>query len=228
MIDPSKPLINISVPGPYFLLDNFSLVLIYATAVLADYYICCRTSIPYQKYKKYHVLFHILLPFLFGPKDNIFSTPFITFPWFVASVGTYASQKYKYQQSKNDVSGPPQSLLSWLKSIGVEGFLQKLDRQPNGTTLTNNQVRIEGVKRLIQTATVMILGNEFITPLLLEDPNTLFTLRWYTTQSIYYGFLMGLKGYTLMVFSDIISSICQIVTGYRTLEVFNKPFLASR
>lgn len=229
MKDPSKPLINISVPEPLLSLDILPLVIIYVIGVLFDYYLYCRTSISYEKYKNWHRLLHVSIPFLIAPKNRSVYTPFIAFPWFVASVGAYASQKYKYRQLKGDISAStPQTLSSWLKSIGVDGFAQRSDRQPDGATLTNKQVRMEGVKRTIQVIFVMAFGSHFITPLLLQDPATMFTIPWYSARGIYYGFLMGVKGYTLMVSNDILSSICQIVTGYRVLEVFNKPLLSTR
>ncbi|KAI8077090.1 hypothetical protein BDF21DRAFT_422039 [Thamnidium elegans] len=228
MSDPSKPLINIPVPGPVLLLDLFPHTLFYIVIVLVDYYLYCRTSIPYQKYKTWYTLFHILLPFLIGPSNHGFTTPFIAAPWFVASVGAFCSQKYKDRQIKDETIKSPQSFLSWLKSIGIEGFTQKSDQQPNGTTLTYNQVRMEGLIRFIGVIFVMTMGSIFLTPFLLEDYNDFFTFPWYSTQCIYYGFLMGLKSYTLMISNDILSSIIQIVTGYRVLPVFNKPFLATR
>lgn len=229
MSDPSRPLINIPVPGPVLLLDLFPHTFFCVVIVLVDYYLCCRTSMPYAKFKPWYVTFHLLLPFLIGPTNHGLTTPFTVAPWFVASVGAFCSQKYKHQQLKDEtIPSSPQPLLSWLKSIGVEGFALKSDQQPNGTTLTHGQVRREGLIRFVGVIFVMTVGSLFLTPFLLEDYNEFFTFPWYSTQCIYYGFLMGLKGYTLMISNDILSSIIQMVTGYRILAVFNRPFLATR
>ncbi|KAI9251655.1 hypothetical protein EDC94DRAFT_287563 [Helicostylum pulchrum] len=220
MSDPSRPLINITVPGPVLLLDLFPHTLFYVVIVLVDYYICCRTSIPYAKLKSWYISFHVLLPFLIGPTHHGFTTPFTVAPWFVASVGAFCSQKYKHQQTSS-----PQPFLCWLKSIGYEGFVQQ---QRNDDTTSSSEVRMEGLKRCIGVVFVMSVGNVCLTPLLLEDYNEFFKLRWYSMECIYYGFLMGLKGYTLMISNDILSSVGQMVTGYRIVPVFNKPFLATR
>lgn len=226
MKDITKPLIDIPIPGPFILLGIFPLTLLYIAIVCFDYYLYCQTSIPYQKYKNWHCLFHVLIPFIFSPKLHQLSTVFQAFPWFVASVGAYSSQLYKYQQLKLD--GPPQSFKAYLISIGIEGLAQQPNRQPNGTTLTKRQVRIEGLRRLLNDVIAMALASKFLTPLLLQDPNTLFSLNWYSMQCIWFGFLMGFKGYTLMLCTDIGLAIGQIMSGFRILHVFDLPFLASR
>lgn len=212
----TKPLLNLSIPGPWIELDILPLTLFYVLITYFDYYLYCRTTYSFSKYKHWHQLYHLFIPFFFAPKRQAFSTAFIAFPWFVASVGAYSAQLYKYQQFK--LNGP-QSWKAYVISIGIEG-LSSQEKQDN--------VRMEGVKRLLNHAIIMALGKTLLTPILLPDPTMLFYMPWYTWNSIWFGFLMGFKGYTLMLCTDMGLAIGQILTGVPTLHVFNRPFLASR
>lgn len=235
--DVAGPLISIPIPGPFLLLDIIPLTLIYATVAYFDYYLYCQTSIPYQKYKNWHRLFHVSIPFLVAPKLHATSTSFIAYSWFTASVGSYASELYKKRQQqqlyqKLEKEGTAvvekQSFKVWIKSVGMEGLAESPERQPNGTTCTVEQVRKEGLKRILLGGVIMALASIFLTPLLLEDPPEMFTMHWYSPRCIYYGLLMGLKGYSLMVSNDMILAMFQVILGVRVMQVFRFPFLATR
>lgn len=218
----TKPLIEIPIPGPFILLGIVPLTLLYIVVSCLDYYLYCHINTPYAKYKHWHRLYHVMLPFVFAPKIHQTSTAFIAFPWFIASVGAYSSQLYKYQQAKLK-GGPPQGLIDYVICIGIEGLAQKTDRVQKP-----KEIRIEGVRRLLNNVIVMGLGTKFLTPMLLENPKTLFTFPWYSLQCIWFGFLMGFKGYTLMLSTDIGLAVGQIITGVSVLHVFDLPFLATR
>ncbi|KAI7889853.1 uncharacterized protein EV154DRAFT_513103 [Mucor mucedo] len=220
MDDYIKPMIDISIPGPYIQLDIVPLTLFYMVISYLDYYLYCRTTLTFSKYKHWHRLYHLILPFLFAPKRQAFSTAFIAFPWFVASVGAYSAQLYKYQQLK--LEGPPQSFKDYVISVGIEGLSSQGPEE-------NKQegVRVEGVRRVLNHIIIMALGKALLTPILLHDPKLLLAMPWYSWNGIWFGFLMGFKGYTLMLCTDMGLATIQILTGVSTLHVFNRPFLAS-
>ncbi|KAI9472174.1 MAG: hypothetical protein EXX96DRAFT_583120 [Benjaminiella poitrasii] len=223
-----SPFINVPIPGPYIRLDIVSLTLVYLCAVFIDYYLYCRTTIPYQKYKKWHRLFHLMLPIVFAPNIHALSTSFTSFPWFIASVGAYSSELYK-QKHRKDPDALPQSFKDWMKSIVVEGVMEDTSRQPNNgvTNVTTKKVRLEGLKRSAIDITMIILANRFLNPLLLEDPRIVLTMPWYSFRCIYHVILIGFKGYVLMTSNDLALAVSQIITGARTFSVFNFPFLST-
>jgi hypothetical protein len=220
------PLIDIPIPGPYYELDGFTLTGLYVLIVYIDYYLYCRTSIPYQKYKKWVRAFHITVPFVLAPANYTIATTLISYPWFIASVGAYSAELYKKKHLKD--SSKPQSFMDWIKSIGREGLLRDLAMQPDGTIMTKSQVRLEGLWRTATNFTVLLLANRFLNSILLDDPYVLLSMPWYSLECIYHCLLMGIKGYTLMSTNDIQLSICQMVFGLRTIKAFNKPFMATR
>jgi hypothetical protein len=154
------------------------------------------------------------------------ATTLVSFPWFFASVGAYCAELYKQKHGKG--SSKPQSFKDWIKSIGREGLSRDLTIQPDGTTMTKSQVRLEGLWRTATNLLVLFLANRFLNPILLDDPYVLLSMPWYSLECIYHCLLMGAKGYTLMLTNDVQLSICQMLFGLRTIKVHTKPFLATR
>lgn len=223
----SKPLIEIPVYGPIVSLDVVPLIIFYGVVSYFDYYLYCRTSIPYQRYKNWQLIFHIIIPFLVGSKVHALSTLFISWPWFIASVGSRTSIRFKDKQLKVE----KQSHLSykeWMKSVAIEGLTRNQDVQANGDPRIKKQIRFEGMKRVVTCASTIAAGHFFLNPFLLEHPEDFLKFPWYSLHCVYYGFLIGFKGYTLFLSNDLTLGVVQILTGVRLMHLFNKPFMTTR
>lgn len=221
-----KPFISIPIPGPIISLSPIPLLIMYTFVAYFDYYLFCRTSIPYQKYKNWLRIFHIIIPLLVASKAHAFSTPFISFPWFIASVGSYTSLLYKEEQVKAEKQSH-QSFKEWMKSVAIEGLTRSEDVQANGDADTKRQIRIEGMKRVVVCTLTNVIAHFLLNPFLLEHPEDFLKFPWYSVDCMYYGFLIGLKGYILFLSNDLISGAAQAVTGTRLMHLFNKPFMAT-
>lgn len=220
------PLVSIPVPGPFYQLGLFPLTAVYALIVYVEYLLFCKTSIPYQQYKNWCRLFHAILPVVIAPENFAIITSFAAFPWFVASLGAYCAELYK--QKRGDVKQiEPQTMKEWITSIGREGFSEST-LQPNGIIMSKNEIRMEGLQRVMTDLFVLLLANRLLNPLLLDKPRDLLTFPWYTSKCLYYGFLMGLKGYSLMTVNDLQLCVPQMIFGVRTLRLFNAPMLSTR
>jgi hypothetical protein len=221
MEDALTPFIKIPIPGPFITLNVFQLTALYIATIYFDYLLFCRTNIPYQKLKTPLRIYHILLPFIFSPDWRGTITGFVAFPWLFASVGAYSAYKYKKQYSKEN----PMSFWDYLKAWGWETAAHQV--QPKND-VERQQVTREGYTRLCGSLAVTLVGKYVVTPLLLDDPRTFATFKWYSLNGIYYGFLMGLKGYMLMNTNEIACALPQIILGIRTINCFNAPYFATR
>jgi hypothetical protein len=220
------PLINIPVAGPFYQLGIFPLTAVYSLIVYVEYLLFCKTSIPYQQYKNWCRLFHIILPIILAPDHFATITSFVAFPWFVASVGAYSAELYKEKHRKENQT-VPQTFKEWIISIGREGFSESA-LQPNGLTMPKSDIRMEGLQRVAIDLFGLLLANQLLNPLLLDKPRDLLAFPWYSSNNIYYGSLMGLKGCSLMIVNDLQLCIYQMIFGVRTIRLFNMPMLSTR
>ncbi|KAI8885021.1 hypothetical protein K501DRAFT_332192, partial [Backusella circina FSU 941] len=220
MDDALTPFIKIPIPGPFITLNLFQLTALYIANIYFNYLLFCKTTLPYQKLKTPLRIYHIVLPFVFSPDFRGTITGFVAFPWLFASVGAYAAYKYKKLYSKES----PMSFWVYLKAMAWEAVAHEV--QPKNE-VEKQQVAREGYTRLFSALAVTLVGKYVVTPLLLDDPRTLATMKWYSLTGIYYGFLMGLKGYMLMNINEILCCFPQILWGIRTLRCFNAPYLAT-
>jgi hypothetical protein len=153
-------------------------------------------------------------------------TSFAAFPWFVASVGAYSAELYK-QKHRKDNQIVPQTFKEWIISIGREGFSESA-LQPNGLAMSKNKIQMEGLQRVATDFLGLLLANRLLNPLLLDKPRDLLAFPLYSFNGIYYGFLMGLKGCSLMIVNDLQLCVPQMIFGRRTIKLFNMPLFSTR
>ncbi|CAO3704039.1 unnamed protein product [Rhizopus stolonifer] len=204
-----KPMIDISVWGPLFHLNHTSLCFIYTISLYIDYYIICHSCITYQKYKYGLMLFHLVLPLIFSPVQPAYITSYIAYPWFMTALGTYVVKVHKQSTS----------FQTWFKSIVLEGLT---DLKPSGET-----AQFGAARKVLNVVSGLAFAQVFLNPLLPLDPHVLCQYPWYSTKSMYYSVLMGFKGYMLMNCSALCLAVIQLVSGIDTIQVFNRPFLAT-
>jgi hypothetical protein len=107
-----------------------------------------------------------------------------------------------------------------MEGVGVEGLLSNISK------VTKYQIRMEGVQRLLTVFFIWLLIRLIINPLLLDNPEMLLTMKWYTPTIL--RFITGVKGYTVMKTNDMLLSLTHIIWGVRTIQYFYLPFLVTR
>lgn len=206
----SEPFIAIPIPGPLIHLGHMPLSLLYASSICFDYYICCCTSIPYHKYKHCLTVFHLLLPLIAEPINTAWTTVYIAYPWFLATVGVYVSRIHNKQHL---------SAQNWLRLIIVEGLGDKNQVE---------NVQLDSIRKIVNVLCGLAFSRLFLKRFLPVNPQLLCEYPWYSFKSVYLCLLMGIKGYILMNCSSLGMAAIQAISGIKTVEVFNQPFLATR
>lgn len=209
----SSPLIDIALPKPIVL----------PTAQLAGVY-TCMLGIDYVFLRYQNKLFiskntlrvgmtviHAVVPLALVSPMQPNNVAFAAIPWFLASYSAYLpTEKF--------------TLTEWMKAL----YNTIVDRSPIAATDNKPNVNILGLFKALRGVAKLAILYFGIEPFLPTMPDDMLKYPWLSKKSLLDTFLFGLKAYLILGIVDVTAGLAQAITGWRMVDMFDSPLLATR
>ncbi|KAL9545243.1 hypothetical protein MBANPS3_007244 [Mucor bainieri] len=207
----SSPLLDISLPTPIVL----------PTAQLAGLY-ACMLGIDYVLLRHQNKLFiskktlragmtiaHAIVPLAIVSPLQPNNVTFAAVPWFIASYSAYLpTDKF--------------TLTEWIKAL----YNTIVDRSAIASD-SNTSINTLGLFKCLRGAAKLAALYFGVEPLLPTMPDDMLRYSWLSKESLLNTFLFGLKAYLVLGVVDVMTGLAQAVTGWRMVDMFDSPLLAT-
>lgn len=208
----SSPLLDISLPKPIVL----------PTAQLAGLY-ACMLGIDYVLLRHQNKLFiskktlgagmtivHAIVPLAIVSPLQPNNVTFAAVPWFLASYSAYLpTDKF--------------TLTEWIKAL----YSTIVDRSAIDSD-SKTSVNALGLLKCLRGAVKLAALYFGVEPFLPTMPDDMLRYPWLSKESLLDTFLFGLKAYLILGMVDVTTGLAQAVTGWRMVDMFDSPLLATR
>lgn len=206
----SSLLLEVILPNP-IVLPTLHLTGLYACMLGIDYVLLRNQHhLPISKtaLRVGMTVIHAIVPLAIVSPLQPNNVTFAAVPWFLASYSAYLPTDQF-------------TLSQWIRAL----YNTIVDRgPPHAKTNVHTQGIIKTLRGIIKLA-ALYFGIE---PLLPEYPDVMLEYVWLSRESLLDTFLFGLKAYLVLGAVDVTTGLAQAVTGWRMVDMFDSPLLATR
>lgn len=206
------PFIDITLP-PAIVLPAFTLISLYVVVGAIDFFLLRNerhvASIMTPKQLRIGMaVVHILIPMVFITSYPPANVLLAATPWFLASYSAHMPteeltlQRYVYTIFKITIDDD--------------------EHQP----ISNTKVRVKGAAKMALGVFKIAFMHLMIDPLLPRHPDYALEYPWYSTASMMYTVLFGIKAYCMLGIVDVFMGLEQLLFAWNMVTVFNSPIIA--
>ncbi|KAI8094983.1 uncharacterized protein B0P05DRAFT_461922 [Gilbertella persicaria] len=128
---------------------------------------------------------------------------FAAIPWFLASYSAYLpTEQFTLKQ--------------WIQAL--------YDTVVDRTGQTSHAFGLIKMARGLAKLVLLYVG---VQPLLPTMPDAMLNYPWFSSESLSYTFLFGVKAYLVLGCADVTAGLAQALTGWRMVDMFDSPILAT-
>lgn len=205
----SSLLLDISLPKP-IVLPTLQLTGLYACMLGVDYVLLRNQNKLFISKKTLRLgmtAVHAVVPLTIVSPLLPNNVTFAAVPWFLASYSAYLpTEKF--------------TLTAWLGAL----YNTIVDADNTDIAHVHRLGLVKAVRGMTKLA-VLYFGVE---PLLPTMPDEMLAYGWFSKKSLSDTFLFGLKAYLILGVVDVTTGLAQAVTGWRMVDMFDSPLLATR
>lgn len=202
-------LLDISLPKP-IVLPTLQLTGLYACMLGVDYILLRNQNKLFISKKTLRLgmtAVHVVVPLTIVSPLLPNNVTFAAVPWFLASYSAYLpTEKF--------------TLTAWLGAL----YNTIVDADNTDIAHVHRLGLVKAVRGITKLA-VLYFGIE---PLLPTMPDEMLAYGWFSKKSLSDTFLFGLKAYLILGVVDVTTGLAQAVTGWRMVDMFDSPLLATR
>lgn len=202
-------LLDISLPKP-IVLPTLQLTGLYACMLGVDYILLRNQNKLFISKKTLRLgmtAVHAVVPLTIVSPLLPNNVTFAAVPWFLASYSAYLpTEKF--------------TLTAWLGAL----YNTIVDADNTDIAHVHRLGLVKAVRGITKLA-VLYFGIE---PLLPTMPDEMLAYGWFSKKSLSDTFLFGLKAYLILGVVDVTTGLAQAVTGWRMVDMFDSPLLATR
>lgn len=202
-------LLDISLPKP-IVLPTLQLTGLYACMLGVDYILLRNQNKLFISKKTLRLgmtAVHAVVPLTIVSPLLPNNVTFAAVPWFLASYSAYLpTEKF--------------TLTAWLGAL----YNTIVDADNTDIAHVHRLGLVKAVRGMTKLA-VLYFGVE---PLLPTMPDEMLAYGWFSKKSLSDTFLFGLKAYLILGVVDVTTGLAQAVTGWRMVDMFDSPLLATR
>lgn len=207
--------VNIRLP-PAITVSPVILTIGYVLALIMDYVLIKNDTklasiISPTKLRYTIASYHFILPIVFASKYDFANISFMLQPWTTAAQIVFLA--------KSDLT-----VKEWISMLFKVATFQ--DDSP--TTDISNEIRIQGIKKMIRGVAKFGFMKIVLDGLLPKDLSDLLSIPFYSPQALFITYVLAVRIYCMMGITDVIMGIVQSLFLVRFKDVFDNPFIASR
>jgi hypothetical protein len=205
----SSILLDISLPKP-IVIPTLQLTGLYACMLGIDYVLLRNQKklvfISKNTLRIGMTVVHAIVPLAIVSPLQPNNVTFAAVPWFLASYSAYLPTENF-------------TLTGWLRAL----YSTIVD--PDMNTIHVHRLGLVKTMRGISKLAILYYGVE---PLLPTMPDEMLKYAWLSKKSLTDTFLFGLKAYLILGIVDVTTGLAQLITGWRMVDMFDSPVLATR
>jgi hypothetical protein len=206
----SSLLLDISLPNP-IVLPTLHLTGLYACMLGIDYVLLRnqhRLPISKTSLRIGMTVIHAIVPLAIVSPLQPNNVLFAAVPWFLASYSAYLpTNRFTLSQ--------------WIRAL----YNTIVDRS---TPDTKTSIHVQGMIKTLRGIVKLAALYFCVEPFLPEYPDAMLKYAWLSRESLLDTFLFGLKAYLVLGTVDVTTGLAQAITGWRMIDMFDSPLLATR
>ncbi|KAL9540171.1 hypothetical protein MBANPS3_009838 [Mucor bainieri] len=207
-------IVDIKLP-PAITVPAGTLTVVYTLVLILDYALVKNDAkfsafITPMQLRALIATYHFLIPIFFASKYDFGNISFMLHPWSMAAQIIFLSTS----------------------SVTLKEYLQTLFKvalflDDSPTTKTQQQIRLEGVQKIVRGFAKLVFMKVALDGILPDDLSDLLGMPFYSPRAMFITYVLAVRIYCMMSLVDIPMGVLQATLLIRFHDLFDNPFLAT-